>query len=369
MSIGLIAVFFLTFTLTLRLVNAVIIYLHVIAFFLLSGLVLRLIRFLRNSKPEDPKEKENEGKSAKKTKAGSAGKGNSGIKVSASGKVTKVKTERTGHLYWQGWLALIYSVLYLGVAYYLCVNVWQTDYSLQTDKSIGTLKVAMLADSHIGATFDGNGFGEHMQNIMKQNPDIILIPGDFVDEGTSREDMVTACAALGKIHPKYGVYFSYGNHDKGQYGYNNREYTAEELDAELRKNGVHVLEDELEYPDDNLCIVGRKDASRDSDRKPLEEILKDVDESKYIIVMDHEPRDYELESQTAADLVVSGHTHGGQFFPVTYLGEWFGINDRVYGYEKRNNTEFIVTSGIADWQLVFKTGTKSEYDIIEIKGK
>ena len=75
---------------------------------------------------------------------------------------------------------------------------------------------------------------------------------------------------------------------------------------------------------------------------------------------------YEKESETDADLVLSGHTHGGQFFPVTYVGEWIGANDRTYGYEERNDTEFIVTSGISDWEILFKTGTKSEYVIIDI---
>ena len=65
--------------------------------------------------------------------------------------------------------------------------------------------------------------------------------------------------------------------------------------------------------------------------------------------------------------MVSGHTHGGQFFPVTYVGEWIGANDRTYGHEKRNGTDFIVTSGISCWELPFKTGTKSEYVIIDVK--
>ena len=360
-SLGIIVVLFASMVMTLDLVNAVIIYLHVIAFFLISGLVIRLIRFLRDSKPGDPQKEEAE--------ARPAGKGGSGVKVNAAGKVTK-KADKSGRkrtgLYWQGWMALVYSILYLGVAYYLCVNVWQTDYTLHTDKSIGTLKAAVFADSHVGAVFDGQGFAEHMDTIMQQKPDIVLIPGDYVDDGTSREDMISACAALGKMKPKYGVWFSYGNHDKGYYGNDHRDFTAEELDAELRKNGVHVLEDEYEIVD-NLCIVGRKDKSKDPDRKDLSELLQDVDDGKYIIVMDHEPNDYEKESQTKADLVVSGHTHGGQLLPVTYFGEWLGINDRVYGYEERNNTDFIVTSGIADWEMVFKTGTKSEYVMITIQ--
>jgi hypothetical protein len=98
----------------------------------------------------------------------------------------------------------------------------------------------------------------------------------------------------------------------------------------------------------------------------MDELLDGVDPNKYIIVLDHEPNDYDNEAASAADLVVSGHTHGGQLIPITYVGEWFGINDRTYGHENRNGTDFIVTSGISDWEIQFKTGTKSEYVIIEI---
>ena len=367
-SLGVIAVVFVAMTLILDIVNAVIIFLHVIAFFLLAGLVIRLVRFIRGESMSGKKEAE--GNIAAKAKT----PGKVKTIVNAAGEVKTVaaasgkKDGGSRGIYWQGWIALIFSILYMSGAYYLCLTVWQTDYTLQTDKPVGTVKVAVFSDSHVGATFNGDGFGVHMETIMQQNPDIVLIPGDYVDDETSREDMEKACAALGRMHPKYGVWFSYGNHDKGYYRGEGSEFTAEDLANEMKKNGVHILEDEYEVLD-NLCIVGRKDKATQKDRKDLSEILQDVDDSKYIIVMDHEPNDYEKESQTKADLVVSGHTHGGQFFPLTYFGQWFGINDRVYGYEERNDTEFIVTSGIADWELVFKTGTKSEYVIVNIQGK
>lgn len=47
-------------------------------------------------------------------------------------------------------------------------------------------------------------------------------------------------------------------------------------------------------------------------------------------------------------------------------GEWMGVNDKTYGYERRNLTDFIVTSGISDWTIKFKTGTKSEIVVIDI---
>ena len=271
-------------------------------------------------------------------------------------------------IYLQGWLALATTAVYMSIAYYLCVNVWVTNYTLTTEKDLGgTLRVVMFADSHVGATFDDEGFAKHMENVNAEKPDIVLIAGDYVDDGTTKDEMIKCCEALGKINAKYGVWFAYGNHDRGYYG-NSRGFSADELEAELKKNGVHILVDETELIDDRFYLVGRADKSFE-DRADASELINGLDDSKYIIVMDHQPADYDAEAETNADLVVSGHTHGGQLFPMTHFGLFMSVNDRTYGYENRNGTDFLVTSGIADWELVFKTGTKSEYCVIDIEEK
>ena len=69
------------------------------------------------------------------------------------------------------------------------------------------------------------------------------------------------------------------------------------------------------------------------------------------------------------DLVLSGHTHCGQLFPFNWVGEWIGANDSVYGHTQQGNANFIVTSGLSSWAIQFKTGTKSEYVVIDILPK
>ena len=95
-------------------------------------------------------------------------------------------------------------------------------------------------------------------------------------------------------------------------------------------------------------------------------LTEGLDPSRYMIVIDHQPNDYDAEAAAGADLVLSGHTHGGQLIPITKVGEWIGANDATYGYERRGDTDFIVTSGISAWSILFKTGCKSEYVIIDI---
>ena len=205
--------------------------------------------------------------------------------------------------------------------------------------------------------------------MQKLNPDVVLITGDFVDDDTSKEDMIKACKALGTLNTKYGVYFAFGNHDKGYYPPENRGYDGNDLINELEKNGVTVLQDESVLVDNRFYIVGRQDRSeveKGGIRSDMSTLVKNLDSSKYIIVMDHQPNDYNNESNANVDLVLSGHTHGGQLLPINKIGQWIGANDKTYGIEKMNNTNFIVTSGISDWAVKFKTGCKSEYVVVDI---
>ena len=273
--------------------------------------------------------------------------------------------------YYAGWIALIISVTALSAGWYLDHHVWQTDYELKTDKQIPDLKVAMFADSHIGTTFDDKGFAKHLEAVQAQNPDILLIVGDYVDDGTTREQMINATHALGKIKTKYGIYYVSGNHDKGYYGAIHRGFSEDDLFRELKKNGINILQDESILIDNSFYVIGRKDYSVKHEqggfRKSIEELTKDLDKSKYMIVLDHQPVEYDKEAEAEVDLVLNGHTHGGQLFPFNQIGKWIKANDLVYGHEKRKNTDFIVTSGISDWAIKFKTGIKSEFVIINIK--
>ena len=276
--------------------------------------------------------------------------------------------------YYAGAAAVLITVLYLTVGFVQANHVWQTDYTVTTEKAVGTLRVALLADSHVGTTFDGEGLAAHVARIQTQEPDIVVITGDFVDEDTEKADMIAACHALRQLKPTDGVYYVFGNHDKGLYANGQRGYTGDELAAELEQNGVTVLQDETVLIDNRFYLIGRQDASEELDfggsRARIAELTDGLDKSKYAIVLDHQPRDYAAETASGADLVLSGHTHGGQLIPLMQVMRWFHLgDDNIYGLERRENTDFIVTSGISDWAIQFKTGCRSEYVIIDIQGK
>ena len=105
---------------------------------------------------------------------------------------------------------------------------------------------------------------------------------------------------------------------------------------------------------------------RGGKRKSVLELLEPLDKSKFIIVLDHQPHEYDEEAKAGADFVLSGHTHGGQMFPGAFFSNLTGANDSVCGLSKRKETSFIVTSGISDWAFNFKTGTSSEFCVIDV---
>ena len=267
-------------------------------------------------------------------------------------------------LYWAtGAVALTLAIVYMSISYFLAHNVYETKYQVTTDKDVPPIRIALIADTHIGSNFNGNGFAEILKQIEAQEPDMLVIAGDFVDDETRKKDMIRCCEALSQIKTTYGVYYVPGNHDAGYYGFL-RDFTYDELLSELTKNGVTVLQDQGLLAGDNFYIIGRRD--RSMQRSPIKTLMAFADPSYFTIVLDHQPNDYQAEAEEKCDLVLAGHTHGGHMFPIAQIAEYFDINDATYGYEKRDNTVFIVTSGMANWAIEFKSGTICEYCIIDV---
>ena len=261
-------------------------------------------------------------------------------------------------------LSIFLTTIYMIYGYYSVNNIVQTNYTLFTNKIDSNFRIIQIADTHMGTTISGDEFKNYILKINELNPDIVVITGDFIDDDTSYEDMIKSCNALNLLKTKYGVYFVYGNHDKGYF--NNRKYTKEEFKNLLIENNVNVFEDSIVDITDNIVLIGRQD-HQVSNRLSIKDLTKDIDKSKYIIVLDHQPRDFKQESEANVDLVLSGHTHGGQFIPIGQLSVLLGINDGYYGLSKINNTNFIITSGMSNWAFKFKTGCISEYVVIDIK--
>lgn len=279
-------------------------------------------------------------------------------------KKQSVFQKKESYTYWiTGAISLAITLVYMCVSFFLAHHVFRTEYEITTDKDVQQIRVALIADSHIGACINADGFEEVLKRIEEEHPDIVVVVGDFVDDETNRKDMIQCCKALGQMDTTYGVYYVPGNHDAGYYSWL-RGFTYDDLTSELRSNGITVLEDQNVFIGDNYCIVGRNDKSME--RAEISELMEPVGPSYYTIVLDHQPEDYDAEAAAGCDLVLSGHTHGGHMFPIAQISEALDLGDAVYGLKVLENTSFIVTSGISNWAISFRSGTISEYCIIDI---
>lgn len=266
--------------------------------------------------------------------------------------------------YVAGGVAVVLSAGVLLYGWIAAHHVFRTSYTVEAETLKAPLRIALIADSHLGVTLDGEGFAKEMERIQAEQPDLVVLVGDFVDDDSSAADMQRACKALGSLETPYGVYFVYGNHDNGYYQY--RDFSSKELRDALELNGVTVLEDESVSIRDDTALVGRRDRSM-RDRLPADELP--ISSDVYTIVLDHQPNDYAAEAAAGANLVLSGHTHGGHIFPAGQIGLLMGANDAIYGRTTRGETTFFVTSGLSGWAIPFKTGTFSEYVILDLVPK
>lgn len=268
-----------------------------------------------------------------------------------------------------GILAIVITTLVLGYGYYNIKHVVPTTYNL-ISKKISNLKIIEIADLHMSTSLSVSQLQEYCNEMSKEKADIVVLTGDIFDENTPLEDMLNACRVLSTISNKQGIYYIYGNHDNGSHAFKDIAFEPEDIRKNLESNGIKVLEDEI-ITLENINIIGRKDASfwGTNPRLSTLELLAKIPNDKkdnYTILLDHQPLDLEQNASLGIDLQLSGHTHGGQLFPMGIVQSF--ISDTLISGQ-RNIDDFtaITTTGMSGWRYPIKTGAPSEYVIVKVK--
>lgn len=274
-------------------------------------------------------------------------------------------------LHQSGVLPVAATLLILLLAYGNMHHIVQTEYTIQTEKAIRPegYTVAFLSDLHFGLNMDTENLARYADQIASQSPDLVLLGGDIVDEGTSLENMQQALQILGSIPSTFGTCYVYGNHDRARAsGY---QFTTLQLEEALSDAGIRVLSDETAQITEDLVLVGREDASFSGsrDRAPSAKLLENIDPADFILMLDHQPLDLAINQENGVDLQLSGHTHAGQIWPIGQIGSLLGINAMNYGYRQVEGFQIIVSSGMAGWGYPLRTSGHSEYVMIYIEGK
>jgi predicted MPP superfamily phosphohydrolase len=269
-----------------------------------------------------------------------------------------------------GAVPVIITVLILGYGYFNMGNVIETDYVIHTEKTVPEqgYRIALIADLHFGTTMNEEKLKKYCNEIESKKPDLVVLCGDIVDEKTTRVQMENAAKILGSIKSTYGTFYVYGNHDKSTYT-SKPNFSEQQLKNQLVSNKIHVLEDEIYNVNDNFTIIGRKDKGFSSGikRKTSEELLKNADTHNFLLVLDHQPSELQENSRAGMDLQLSGHTHGGQIWPIGLISDKLGFGQMNYGYKKIGSYQIIVTSGIGGWGYPIRTGHHSEYVVVDVR--
>lgn len=259
------------------------------------------------------------------------------------------------------WIGLAVVAFYAFVFIYGSYNAWNPvvrQYEAAVDKpgKPGTLRVLAASDLHIGSIV-GKNHAERLVRIADElKPDIILIPGDIIDDYIQPYLDQGVGETMKKLHAPLGVYAVPGNHD--YYGDD-----LSRLSKEMEKAGITFLMDETVLVENEFYIVGRKDVT-DENRKEVSELVKGLDHSKPILMMDHTPLFLDVAEENGIDLLFSGHTHRGQLAPAHWITAMMYEND--WGHIEKGNMHSIVSSGFGTWGPPLRLGSRSEAVLVNV---
>ncbi|MBC7126436.1 MAG: metallophosphoesterase [Bacteroidales bacterium] len=260
---------------------------------------------------------------------------------------------------------LYFATLTVIIAGYInAINPKVNQLKIESSKPIpgGGLTIAMVSDIHLGTIIGKNELSSLVDKINSQKPDIVLFVGDIFDEDIAPVVNGQMGEQFERINAKYGVFAVTGNHEFFSNYRAKIEY--------LQKHGVNVLNDTVAEVA-NINIVGRYDRQSNfalgQSRKTLSELTKDIDQSKFTIVLDHQPFNLNESVDSGADLQLSGHTHHGQMWPLNYITQ--AVYEVSMGYKKIGNTHIYVSPGYGTWGPRVRLGNRPEIAVIRIKVK
>ena len=219
------------------------------------------------------------------------------------------------------------------------------------------IRLVFFSDLHIGEAMTPDYIARAVKLIQDQQPDLILCGGDFIDHRAVYAYDPRVMASLRSLHAPMGVYYVLGNH----------EY-RDDLEANIRwvsEVGGTLLRDSIAFPGNGpLTLIGRDDWVN-GNRKPFEVIANEADPLRGpVVLMEHTPASIDSIGDSPVDLILCGHTHGGQIWPGQLMVWWrYGM---VSGTRPVGEREVYISSGIGSAGATYRVGTRSEIRVYDL---
>jgi uncharacterized protein len=265
---------------------------------------------------------------------------------------------------WSFIITISLSVILISGGFINAVIPRVREYNIEIPKKtegLNSMRIAAVSDIHLGSIIRKRSMHKLSGILEQAKPDVIFLLGDIVDGEMGpvlRGDLLKYFTVPATTD---GLFAITGNHEfiGG----------AKRTIPYIEGKGIRVLKDEVITLPGGIQVIGRLD--RDSkrfyskERETLEMLMKDVDKTRPVIVLDHQPMNLAEAVKNGVDLQLSGHTHNGQFWPLNYFTR--AIYELSYGYKKTGNTQFIVSSGFGIWGPRIRSASRSEVLVINLK--
>lgn len=251
-------------------------------------------------------------------------------------------------------IATLYGIIHARFTYY-------KKYDIDTGTLKKPIHIVHLSDLHLGSFNNKKKIGKIVDRVNELEPDMICITGDtFTENLHGIPEVKDIGMELKNLKSHWGTFACLGNHDSGE--------DFDKMIDFFNTANIKLLKDEY-LEKDNITLVGRVDLTpggyKNENRKSISEILTEVNKNNLIIIMDHQPSDMENADKYGGNLMLSGHTHGGQFFPIHLVVRWFFPH--YNGLKKYGNLYSIISPGTCMAIPPIRVGSRSELISIFIK--
>ncbi|MBR5598670.1 MAG: metallophosphoesterase [Alphaproteobacteria bacterium] len=235
-------------------------------------------------------------------------------------------------------------------------------YNIESPKIKESTKVVMLSDLHIDVDVSAKRIADYVEQVNKLNPDVVVLAGDVVDN--SYNALKLQMEELKKLSPKKGVYVALGNHEfySGHFdwvmnfGYMKFNVVGN-YGEKIGNTGLFVGG----IPDINSAHQGKM-------KIIPEGALYGATKDDYVVILSHTPKVAKGFTKDNVDMILSGHTHGGQVYPFHYFVKQAN-EGRLAGFYDVDGIKMYISRGTRYWGPPMRIGAPSEITVFNFEPK